>query len=208
MQSEFPAPSDRVTSTVYRAARRPRRGRLLLVAALLLAALVVVAVLVWRQSQNGPLTVPAPYAAVVDRAATTCPAVTVPLLAAQLHAESGWNPSADSGQAQGIAQFTPATWAEWGRDYDGSGKASVWEPGDAIPAQARYLCALFKQVAHVPGDPTANALAAYNAGPGAVVKAGGVPDFAQTRAYVKRIESDLEPRYARGLNGATAAPTT
>ncbi|MEY9962906.1 soluble lytic murein transglycosylase-like protein [Streptacidiphilus sp. MAP12-16] len=191
------------STTLYRAGpRRVRRfhRRLLAVLALLVAAVLAgIAWLVYQGTQ-GPLKVPAQYASVVSSAASTCGQVTVALLAAQLDAESGWNPQADSGHAQGIAQFTPATWSEWGGDYDHSGSSSVWDPGDAIPAQAKYMCSLFKQTANVPGDATANALAAYNAGPTAVINAGGVPNFPETQAYVSRIEKQLEPRYQQGLN--------
>ena len=193
------------SSTLYRTRQRRLRLRLRLRLRYLVALLLVLAVgagyLVWDHLEHGPLKIPSRYTALLNTAATTCSQETVALLAAQIDAESGWNAEADSGQAQGIAQFTPATWAEWGGDYDHSGGSSVWDPGDAIPAQATYMCSLFRQTASVPGDATANALAAYNAGPSAVIKAGGVPDFSQTTAYVHRIMNDLEPRYLKGLAG-------
>jgi cell wall-associated NlpC family hydrolase len=89
----------------------------------------------------------------------------------------------------------PATWARWGRDADGDGRADVHDPRDAIPAQARYDCALAEQMTaglragRVRGALTALVLAAYNAGPEAVVRAGGVPAIAETRRYVDRILS-------------------
>lgn len=132
-----------------------------------------------------------------------CPQLTESVLAAQLFAESGFNPHADSGLAQGIAQFRPTTWPHWGRDEDGDGVASPFEPADAVPAAARYDCALAKDLASIPGDPAALMLAGYNAGPNAVKAAGGIPPFQETQHYVAIILS-LAARWAvtPGLVGA------
>ncbi|MDV5145459.1 NlpC/P60 family protein [Streptomyces sp. SBC-4] len=81
----------------------------------------------------------------------------------------------------------PATWAQHGRDGDNDGIKDVWNPKDAVPAQAAYLCTLAKEVQKVPGDSTDNMLAAYNAGGPAVVKYQGVPPYSETRHYVKTI---------------------
>ncbi|HVQ94359.1 MAG TPA: NlpC/P60 family protein [Mycobacteriales bacterium] len=117
-----------------------------------------------------------------------CPALTESLLAAQLFQESGFNPQATSPVgAQGIAQFMPGTWPGVGRDENGNGVASPWEPEDAIPAAARYDCAIAKQVAAVPGDAAGLMLAAYNAGPGAVLQFNGIPPFQETQNYVRAI---------------------
>ncbi len=99
------------------------------------------------------------------------------LLAAQLYAESGFNPFANSpAGAQGIAQFMPGT----ARSY---GLADPFDADKAIDAQAHLMSDLLKQFDNKP----ALALAAYNAGPGAVLRYGGVPPFAETRGYVSRI---------------------
>jgi hypothetical protein len=117
-----------------------------------------------------------------------CPALTESLLAAQLFQESGFNPQAASGAgAQGIAQFIPGTWAKYGRDENGNGVASPWEPQDAIPAAARYDCAIAAAVAKVPGDIAGLMLAGYNAGEGAVLAFGGIPPYAETQNYVRVI---------------------
>jgi soluble lytic murein transglycosylase-like protein len=99
------------------------------------------------------------------------------LLAAQLYAESGFNPFATSGAgAQGIAQFMPATAQSYGlRD--------PFDPDRAIDAQAHLMSDLLRRFDNKP----ALALAAYNAGPGAVQHYGGIPPFPETRAYVARI---------------------
>lgn len=178
-----------------------RRGCLVgcLLSVVVLAAAAAVGLHLWLNWLNRPPplpTVPDAYLTTVQSAARTCPQVNVPLLAAQIDAESHWNEYADSGQAQGIAQFNPPTWAEWGRSYSGDGKADVWNPKDAIPSQAAYLCELFKEVRSVPGDPTKLALAAYNAGPTAVLNAGGIPQISETEDYVARIE-ELIPQYRK-----------
>ncbi|MES4901559.1 MULTISPECIES: lytic transglycosylase domain-containing protein [unclassified Streptomyces] len=175
--------------------RRSRTAAALTGAALVLAAGILVLRQFTTPSEPELPAIPAAERPVVEAAARACPKVSVALLAAQIHAESGWRPDADSGHAQGISQFTPQTWAEWGRDGDGDGKADVWEPKDAIPSQARYMCHLYGVVKSLPGDPTKLALAAYNAGPTAVLKARGVPRIAETREYVDRILNTLLPQY-------------
>jgi Transglycosylase SLT domain/D-alanyl-D-alanine carboxypeptidase/Putative Flp pilus-assembly TadE/G-like len=98
------------------------------------------------------------------------------LLAAQLMAESGFNPRAVSpAGALGIAQFMPAT----ARSY---GLRDPFDPIASIDAQAHLMSDLLHQFHSVP-----LALAAYNAGSGAVAACGCVPPYPETRAYVARI---------------------
>lgn len=135
-----------------------------------------------------PHTVPPEYERLVQEWGNLCPALTPAVLAAQLNQESGWRPNAVSpADARGIAQFIPSTWAVHGFDANGDGVADIWDPADAIPSAARYDCTLAEQLADVPGDPTDNMLAAYNAGPYRVIQAGGVPNIAETRNYVRVI---------------------
>ena len=97
------------------------------------------------------------------------------LLAAQLMAESGFNPRAVSpAGALGIAQFMPAT----ARSY---GLRDPFDPIAAIDAQAHLMSDLLRRFHSVP-----LALAAYNAGSGAVAACSCIP-YAETRAYVARI---------------------
>jgi cell wall-associated NlpC family hydrolase len=122
--------------------------------------------------------------------------VTESVLAAQLYQESHFNEVAVSAVgAQGIAQFMPATWAAWGRDENGDGRADPFDMQDAIPAAARFDAHIAELVASVPGDRTELMLAAYNAGPGAVLTYQGVPPFQETQAYVRTI-TDLASAWA------------
>ncbi|WP_244957339.1 NlpC/P60 family protein [Candidatus Frankia nodulisporulans] len=140
------------------------------------------------QGGLGAGAVPAVYVGGILSAGRACATLTPGILAAQLEAESGFDPTARSPVgAQGIAQFMPATWATHGRDGDGDGRADVDNPADAIPAAAAYDCALAAAVAAIPGDPAKLMLAAYNAGPGAVLTNHGVPPYAETQSYVARI---------------------
>lgn len=150
--------------------------------------------------------IPAEYRALVTAAGKQCREITAPLIAAQLDKESQWNPRAVSpAGAQGIAQFMPGTWAKAGVDGDKDGKKDPFNPADAIPAQAAHMCELVSNVkgwlkaGRVKGDVTVLALAAYNAGPGNVLKHGGVPPFAETRDYVRKIPAIAKAKY-------TAAP--
>jgi soluble lytic murein transglycosylase-like protein len=129
--------------------------------------------------------VPEKYRQLFIDAGKTCSGISAQLLAAQAKVESiNFDPAVVSGKrlspagAQGISQFMPGTWKTWG-------KGSPFNPADAVPAQARYMCHLIE---HMPGKTPTNALAAYNAGPAAVKKYGGVPPYAETKNYVKRIE--------------------
>lgn len=98
------------------------------------------------------------------------------LLAAQLKAESDFNPNSVSpAGAQGIAQFMPGT-------ARSMGLTNPFDPRASIMAQAKLMGQLIKQFGSIP-----KALAAYNAGPGAVQKYGGIPPYAETQGYVAKI---------------------
>jgi hypothetical protein len=116
--------------------------------------------------------------------------VSAALLAAQLMAESNFNPFASSpAGAQGIAQFIPSTAAAYGlRD--------PFDPVEAIDAQAHLMSDLIRQF----GSPQL-ALAAYNAGPALVEACHCVPAIPETTAYVSRILALL------GGAGAIATPS-
>jgi soluble lytic murein transglycosylase-like protein len=102
--------------------------------------------------------------------------VSPALLAAQLMAESGFDPNAGSpAGAQGIAQFMPGTATAYGL-------TNPFDPVAAIDAQAHLMSDLLRQF----GSPEL-ALAAYNAGPGAVEPCNCIPPYPETQAYVTRI---------------------
>jgi cell wall-associated NlpC family hydrolase len=149
------------------------------------------------------LTVPAEYKKLIEDAGNTCSAVSPNLLAALLKQESNFGPKRTSpAGAQGIAQFMPSTWETSGIDGNGDGKRDVWDPEDAIPSSAKYLCAVAEEVKNVPGDKQSNMLAAYNAGSYAVREAGGVPPFKETQNYVRSITA-----LASQPSGGTATTT-
>jgi hypothetical protein len=75
----------------------------------------------------GPVVVPQEYRALIRDAAQTCPKIPVEIFAAQIAAESTWDPRASSGAgAQGIAQFMPAVWEQYGLDANEDGERSDW----------------------------------------------------------------------------------
>src|SRR6476619_485789 len=102
--------------------------------------------------------------------------VSATLLAAQLYAESNFNPFAESAAgAQGIAQFMPGTAAALGL-------ADPFDAERAIDAQAHLMRDLLRRFASV-----ALALAAYNAGAARVRACGCVPAIPETQSYVADI---------------------
>jgi transglycosylase-like protein with SLT domain/D-alanyl-D-alanine carboxypeptidase-like protein len=119
--------------------------------------------------------VPARFAPLIIRAAQRW-SVSAQLLAAQLYAESNFNPFARSpAGAEGIAQFMPGT-------AEAIGLLDPFDPSAAINAQAHLMRDLLGRFGSVP-----LALAAYNAGPGAVAACGCIPPYPETRGYVARI---------------------
>jgi len=135
-------------------------------------------------------TVPAAYRPLIEKWGTLCPEISPPMLAAQLYQESGFDPRAKSpAKAYGMAQFLEGTWATYGTDGNGDGRRDIWDPSDAIASAATYDCALARDVSRVPGDRQANMLAAYNAGPYAVITSGGIPPYRETQGYVKSIQA-------------------
>ncbi|MER6037968.1 bifunctional lytic transglycosylase/C40 family peptidase [Streptomyces sp. NPDC001835] len=178
-------------------------------------AAVVLAALVQGAADNPvstalSLAVPTRYRSLIQAAGSTCPEVSPNLLAALLTQESGFNPKARSPVgAQGIAQFMPSTWETHGVDGNSDGKKDVWDPEDAIPAAATYLCGIAKDIHDVPGDKQSNMLAAYNAGSGAVRKYGGVPPYKETQNYVRSIQALAnKPTTSRGRTATTMQAAT
>ena len=99
------------------------------------------------------------------------------LVRAVLMAESGGNPTAISvAGAQGLMQLMPGTSA-------GCGIGNPFDPSQNVQCGTGYLHSLLK---HYHNDVTL-AVAAYNAGPGAVDRYHGVPPYPETRAYVVRV---------------------
>ena len=153
-------------------------------------------------------TVPSEYVPWVLRAGSLCVEISPALIAAQDQVESGWNPGAVSpAGAEGIAQFLPSTFPSWGRDDDGTGHVTPFNLADAIMAQGRYDCSLAALMTRlvssgaVTGSVVDLALAAYNAGPGQVEEAHGVP--ADAASYVRDVESLASSKYAgRVIDGS------
>ncbi|MBM3666726.1 MAG: hypothetical protein FJW90_04475, partial [Actinobacteria bacterium] len=140
-------------------------------------------------SSGLPGFVPARYRAPILRSAARWD-VSGALLAAQIMAESAFDPAAVSpAGAQGIAQFMPGTAASYGL-------RNPFDPEAAIDAQAHLMSDLLAQFKSVP-----LALAAYNAGPGAVSACSCAGPYAETRAYVARILALLD-----GAGAALAPP--
>ncbi|MET9934460.1 MULTISPECIES: peptidoglycan DD-metalloendopeptidase family protein [unclassified Streptomyces] len=147
--------------------------------------------------------VPAQYAGLIEQAAADCDQGLSPgILAAQIQAESNFDPNATSYQykkdengntikiplAKGISQFIDSTWASQGIDGNGDGVKDVRNPEDAIPSQGRMMCGLVKKAKKYPhynGSPIELALSGYNAGWGWVDHYKGVPPerFAQGQTY-------------------------
>jgi hypothetical protein len=139
-----------------------------------------------------PSFVPARYRDAIATAAQRWN-VSGGLLAAQLMAESNFNPFAVSpAGAAGIAQFMPGTAVMYGLD-------DPFDAARAIDAQAHLMSDLIGQF----GDASL-ALAAYNAGPGPVAACSCVPGIPETQAYVARILGLLDGVGAMPV--ATAEP--
>jgi soluble lytic murein transglycosylase-like protein len=100
------------------------------------------------------------------------------LLHAVITVESGYNPRARSRKgARGLMQLIPATAKRFG-------VADVWNPLENIRGGARYL----RELMGLFNDDMQLAVAAYNAGEGAVMRSGNaIPPYPETRRYVPRV---------------------
>jgi soluble lytic murein transglycosylase-like protein len=108
------------------------------------------------------------------------------LLKGLIKQESGFDPSAGSpAGAQGLTQLMPGTAAALG-------VGNPLDPAQSIEGGAKYLA---EQLQRFNNDPSL-ALAAYNAGPGAVQRYGGVPPYTETQNYVRNVLN-----YAREFRG-------
>jgi cell wall-associated NlpC family hydrolase len=106
--------------------------------------------------------------------------VSPKLLAAVAKVESGYRPDAVSpAGAQGLMQLMPGT-------ARGLGVRNAFDPEQAINGAAKLLSHNLKEFKSLP-----LALAAYNAGGGAVHKYGGIPPFKETQAYVPKVQKAL-----------------
>jgi soluble lytic murein transglycosylase-like protein len=120
-----------------------------------------------------------PYANLFTSAATRH-GVDASLLAAVAKQESNFDSRAVSpAGAQGLMQFMPGTASGLG--------VNAFDPASAIDGAARYLSSLTRQFGS-----TDLALAAYNAGPGAVSRHGGIPPYAETQDYVRAVMTKAE----------------
>jgi soluble lytic murein transglycosylase-like protein len=132
-----------------------------------------------------------PYGAEITAAASKH-GIDPALLAGLVKQESGFDPNAGSpAGAQGLTQLMPATAASLG-------VTNVHDPVEALEGGAKYLR---QQLDRFNGD-VARALAAYNAGPGAVERFGGVPPYAETQEYVRRVQANAAEYRAAGASTA------
>lgn len=139
---------------------------------------------------------PTPFAAEIEAAAQRH-GLDPALLKGLIRQESNFNPTAGSpAGARGLTQLMPGT-------ASSLGVTDVTDPAQSIEGGAKYLK---QQLDRFGGDVT-KALAAYNAGPGAVAKFGGVPPYAETQAYVQKVQAFAEQYRGASAPAPVAVPT-
>ena len=113
-----------------------------------------------------------------------------------VEAESGFNPRATSpAGARGLMQLMPGT-------AQSLGVVDAYDPAENLRGGTRYLRGLLDRFGDV-----RLAVAAYNAGPAAVERFGGVPPFPETQAYVRRVLTRYR-ELSEASGGAVLKPAT
>lgn len=160
--------------------------------------------------EDAKVEIPDEYVDFVNDAAAEA-GISASVIGAQLHAESGWDPKAESDVgAQGLAQFMPETWKQYGEGGD------PFDPEDAIAAQGRYLKYLadyMKKAADGDDELLVRlVMAGYNAGEGAVKSYDfdldemfsdpNKPGYEnETKAYVEQIVKAAKGDYGSDCKG-------
>lgn len=136
-----------------------------------------------------------PYSNLINNASDKYQ-VPATLISAVIKQESGYQPNAHSGAgASGLMQLMPST-------ARSLGVTNVWDPAQSIDGGTKYLANAIK----TNNGNISYALAAYNAGQGAVNKYGGIPPYTETKNYVSSILSmygggNLDPNNIAGGDG-------
>ncbi len=116
-----------------------------------------------------------------------------PLMAALIHAESRFNPTAKSPVgAQGLTQLMPGT-------ARGLGVTSPYDIRQNIWGGTRFFADMLRRYASRGWSAQVTlGIAAYNAGPGAVDRAGGVPNYRETIGHVRKVTAIYSELYNKG----------
>lgn len=135
-----------------------------------------------------------PYEQQIDAAASKY-GIDPAVLKGLIKQESGFNPDAGSSAgAQGLTQLMPGT-------ASSLGVTNLHDPAQSIDGGAHYLK---MQLDRFGGD-YSKALAAYNAGPGAVQRFGGIPPYSETQNYVKNVLAFAQQYRQDGGTAAVAS---